>query len=133
MSERVSGEVEALLHLDLQQLREEWRGRFGSPPLFRSAGLFRLMLAWRIQAAEYGGLDPDIRKMLARKGVVEVEGRHLGVGATLRREWQGAEVVVTVTEGGFCWAGRTFHSLSAVATTIAGTKWNGPKFFGLRP
>lgn len=87
MSGRVSAEVEVLVRLDLQQLREEWRGRFGSPPLFRSASLFRIMLAWRIQAAAQGGLDPDIRKVLARKGAVEVEGRHLGVGATLRREW----------------------------------------------
>ena len=125
-------EVEALARLDLHQLREEWRGRFGPSPLFRSIELFRLMLAWRMQAAASAGLDAETRKVLARKGAVEAEGRHLGVGATLRREWQGGEVLVEVTESGFSWDGRSFRSLSAVATAIAGTKWNGPRYFGLR-
>ena len=132
MSERIATEVEALTRLDLHQLRDAWRERFGPPPLFRSTELFRLMLAWRIQAAASAGLDADTRKVLSRKGAVEAEGRHLGVGATLRREWLGNEVVVEVTEAGFSWDGRSFRSLSAVATAIAGTKWNGPRFFGLR-
>lgn len=133
MSERITTEVEALTRLDLHQLRDEWRERFGQPPLFRSTGLFRLMLAWRIQAAANAGLDSETRMVLARKGAVEAEGRHLGVGAILRREWQGAEVVVEVTEAGFRWKDQSFRSLSAAATAIAGTKWNGPRFFGLRP
>ena len=132
MSERLALKVEALARLDLHQLRDEWQQRFGPVAMFRSTELLRLMLAWRIQATALGGLDPDTRRVLARKGVVEPEGRQLGVGATLRREWQGSEVVVTVTDDGFTWDGRQFRSLSAVATAIAGSKWNGPRFFGLR-
>jgi hypothetical protein len=37
-----------------------------------------------------------------------------------------------VTADGFAWNGGTFHSLSQVAFAITGTKWNGPRFFGLR-
>ena len=85
-----------------------------------------------MQASAHGGLDPETRNALARKGTIEAEGRHLGIGATLRREWQGDEVVVTVTEQGFTWGERTFRSLSAAASAIAGSKWNGPRFFGLR-
>ena len=133
MSNRLSQEVETLERLDLHELRDEWQRRFGPVARFRSIELLRLMLAWRIQATTFGGLDPDTRKVLARKGAIEAEGRQLGVGATLRREWQGAEVVVTVVEDGFKWNGRTFRSLSAAATAIAGSKWNGPRFFGLRP
>jgi Protein of unknown function (DUF2924) len=33
---------------------------------------------------------------------------------------------------GFAWNGQTFDSLSKVALAITGTKWNGPRFFGLR-
>jgi hypothetical protein len=33
---------------------------------------------------------------------------------------------------GFAWNGRTFESLSQVAFAITRTKWNGPRFFGLR-
>jgi hypothetical protein len=132
VSERLSQDVEALERLDLHQLRDEWQRRFGPVARFRSTELLRLMLAWRIQATALGGLDPDTRKVLARTGAVEAEGRQLGVGATLRREWQGAEIVVTVVEDGFKWNGRTFRSLSAAATAVAGSKWNGPRFFGLR-
>ena len=132
MSERLASQVEALARLDLHQLRDEWQQRFGPVAMFRSTELLRLMLAWRIQATALGGLDPDTRRVLARKGVVEPEGRQLGVGATLRREWQGSEVVVTVIDDGFTWDGRQFRSLSAVASAIAGSKWNGPRFFGLR-
>jgi hypothetical protein len=132
VSERLASQVEALARLDLHQLRHEWQQRFGPVAMFRSTELLRLMLAWRIQATALGGLDPDTRKVLVRKGVVEPEGRQLGVGATLRREWQGSHVVVTVIDDGFTWDGRQFRSLSAVATAIAGSKWNGPRVFGLR-
>jgi hypothetical protein len=38
-----------------------------------------------------------------------------------------------IVTGGFAYSGRTFASLSEIASLITGTKWNGPKFFGLRP
>ena len=132
MSERLQIEVEAIKRLDLHQLRAEWERKYGPPPLFRSTNLFRLMLTWRMQAAVHGGLDPEIRAILRRKGAVAAEGKHLGIGATLRRDWQGEEVVVTVVQDGFEWRDQCFRSLSAAATAIAGSKWNGPRFFGLR-
>jgi hypothetical protein len=33
---------------------------------------------------------------------------------------------------GKAWNGQTYDSLSKVAFAITGTKWNGPRFFGLR-
>lgn len=125
-------EIAELERLDLHQLRDKWRERFGAPPTFRSTEMLRLLLAWRIQAAALGGLDRDTREALRRTGPVVAEGQDLGVGATLKRSWNGEDHVVTVLDGGFEWSGRTFKSLSAVATSIAGTKWNGPRFFGLR-
>lgn len=126
-------EVEALERLDLFEMRALWAERFGTAPRFQSVELFRLMLAWRLQAAVHGGLDPATRKALRRSGPVVAEGQDLGAGATIRRQWQGAEVVVHVGDDGFVWDGRKFRSLSAVATAITGSRWNGPKFFGLRP
>ena len=128
----LEAEVSALEGLGLHALRDKWRERFGAPPTFRSTEMLRLLLAWRIQAVALGGLDKETRAALARTGRVVAEGLDLGVGATLRRTWNGEEQVVTVVEKGFDWNGRTFRSLSAVATTIAGTRWNGPRFFGLR-
>jgi hypothetical protein len=58
--------------------------------------------------------------------------RSIKPGTLLRREWQGVMHSVTVTEGGFAWNGATYRSLSEVARAITGTRWNGPRFFGLR-
>jgi hypothetical protein len=38
---------------------------------------------------------------------------------------------VDVTEDGFVWDGVRYRSLSAIARTITGTRWSGPRFFGL--
>ena len=54
-------------------------------------------------------------------------------GTTLIREWEAREYRVTVTpEGLYALDGHLFKSLSAAARHITGTRWNGPKFFGLR-
>lgn len=37
-----------------------------------------------------------------------------------------------MTAAGFLCDGLVYASLSAAATAIAGTRWNGPRFFGLR-
>jgi hypothetical protein len=132
MMSDLEAEVASLEALDLPALRDKWRERFGAPPTFRSTEMLRLLLAWRIQALALGGLDRDTREALSRTGPVVAEGQDLGVGATFRRTWNGEEQIVTVVDKGFDWNGRTFKSLSAVATAIAGTRWNGPRFFGLR-
>jgi Protein of unknown function (DUF2924) len=124
--------VERLETLDLEALRVLWRQHGGSRLRLRSPELLRLLLAWRLQAAVHGGLDPETRRRLRRRGRVLAEGLELGVGARLRREWRGRTVEVGVEEDGFRWEERLYPSLSAAATAIAGTRWNGPRFFGLR-
>jgi hypothetical protein len=37
-----------------------------------------------------------------------------------------------VLTDGFEWEGRRYKSLSAIARSITGVRWNGPLFFGLR-
>lgn len=133
MMAHLHAELAGLETFDLHQLREKWRECFAAPPTFRSTEMLRLLLAWRIQAVALGGLDKETRDALARTGRIVAEGQDLGVGAKLRRSWNGKDHVVTVVERGFEWRGRTFKSLSAVATNISGTRWNGPRFFGLRP
>ena len=128
----LADEIEALMPLRLEGLREVWRNRYGAPPKLRSAALLRHCLAWRLQAEALGGLDRDTRRKLKRRQRVQAEGLELGIGTTLRREWRGRIVQVTVEEEGFRHGGQLFKSLSAAATAIAGTRWNGPRFFGLR-
>lgn len=124
--------VDEIGSMDLDVLREEWRQRYGTPPSLRSEPILRMLLAWRVQAEAFGGIDAETRKALGRSGPIEPEGRHLGIGAVLTRNWKGRKVTVIVEEDGFRWEDRMFASLSAAATAIAGSRWNGPRFFGLR-
>jgi hypothetical protein len=50
----------------------------------------------------------------------------------LTREWSGRMHRVAVLAEGFAWNRKTYPSLSKIAHAITGTRWNGPRFFGLR-
>ena len=53
-------------------------------------------------------------------------------GTLLTREWEGHLQRVMVLADGFSWNGKTYPSLSKVAFAITGSRWSGPRFFGLR-
>lgn len=132
MSTEIEALVEQITAMELDELRALWRRRYGAPPALRSLPIMRMQLAWRVQADAYGGLDTATRKALARKGAVEPEGKELGIGARLTRNWKGKRIEVVVEEEGFRWEGELYPSLSATARAITGIRWNGPRFFGLR-
>lgn len=128
----VAGLVAQIEHMDLEAVRGLWEKHYGAPPRLQSLPIMRMMLAWRIQAQEHGGLDKETKRALKNSGSPQAEGKHLGVGARLTRIWKGREVEVVVEEQGFRWEDDLYPSLSAAATAIAGSRWNGPRFFGLR-
>ncbi|WP_298125248.1 DUF2924 domain-containing protein [Brevundimonas sp.] len=129
---RIEAEVAHLLTLDLEGLRAVWRERYGPPPKLRSPQLLRLNLAWRLQAEAFGGLDAETKRRLRRGGAGASAADRLQPGVRLIREWKGVPHEVVVEDGGFRYDGRLFKSLSVIAREISGTRWNGPRFFGLR-
>jgi hypothetical protein len=58
--------------------------------------------------------------------------RRIKPGSVLVREWKGKSHRVTVLADGFVYDGDTYSNLSEIAVLITGTRWNGPRFFGLR-
>jgi hypothetical protein len=59
--------------------------------------------------------------------------RHgLQPGTILVREWDGEPRRVMVLDEGFAWNGTTYRSLTEIAFAMTGTRWSGPRFFGLR-
>ena len=131
MKADIEAEVQAVGHLDLDALRAEWRRRWCAHSTQRSAQILRHMMAWRIQVEALGGIDQRTRAALlsGNPGPTPV---HLDIDARLTREWRGVRYEVEVVLGGYAYAGQTYGSLSEVARVITGTRWNGPKFFGLR-
>jgi hypothetical protein len=109
---------------------------FGAvPPKGLTKDIIARMIAYRIQEEAFGGLDKDSVRLLDRlaRGEKPSElNRRLKAGTVLVREYLGERHIVTVVPDGFLWADKTYASLSVIAQAITGTKWNGPRFFGLR-
>jgi hypothetical protein len=136
-------EIARLRDLDVGALRARWHTvfRLQPPPHLPRHLLFRV-LAYRLQADQLGDLDGESQRLLDRSGCPEDAGQRavdLGrrtadvrPGTMLGREWNGRMQRVAVLAEGFAWNGKTYPSLSKVAFAITGTRWNGPKFFGLR-
>ena len=139
-------EIVRLRDLDIRALRLRWQGITGraAPPHVPKHLLFA-MLAYRLQADALGDLDAASVQLLTRAALatstsevmpltarLDQRNKELLQGAVLTREWNGHVHRVMVVEDGFAWEGRTYDSLSRVAFAITGTKWNGPRFFGLR-
>ena len=110
-----------------------------APPAAFTPDLLARGIAWRLQEKALGGLSPEARRMLGVGGKGEgVAARRrslarptLRPGNRLVRRWRGRTYVVEVTEGGLVYDGERFGSLSVIAGKITGTRWSGPKFFGL--
>jgi hypothetical protein len=145
----LSSEIAALGALDLHSLWVRWRKLFRSqaPPHLSKALLLRI-IAYRIQAKAIGDLDRDTLRFLDRlkpqrvtsgKGPAQVPAvpavpapRGVKPGTIFVREHEGVVHQVMTMEKGFAWNGTSYRSLSEIARAITGTRWSGPRFFGLR-
>jgi hypothetical protein len=136
-------EIARLRELDVGDLQSRWRTVFRrrpSPHLPRHL-LFRV-LAYRLQAHRLGDLDGESRRLLDGSESPEDAGKRavdpnrltadVRPGTMLAREWNGRMHRIAVLADGFAWNGNTYASLSKIALAITGTRWNGPRFFGLR-
>lgn len=153
--EAVEREIAALDTLDTKALQQKWSVLYErDPPARIRAGLLRLGIAYRLQEKAFGGLKPKtirhLQKLAAELRAARataqtqvdadipvrpsvVQALTLTPGTRLMREWNGSTEVVDVIADGLVWRGTTYRTLSAVAVAITGTKWSGPKFFGLTP
>jgi len=149
----VSQQLADLAHLDLDDLRRRWRRLNGRPaPEHLPRHLLVRLIAYRIQAEMFGDLDSKSIKLLRElaqqqakrrggaSGAPTLESlnlssrgaRSLAPGTVIGREHGGTMHHITVLTDGFVWNGTTYRSLSEVAYAITGTRWNGPRFFGLK-
>lgn len=133
-------QVERVTALETEGLRERWTALFDLEPAARlSRDLLIRGIAFRLQEQAYGGLSKSATRQLARhakeirgSGAVNVtSGAVAKVGTKLICEWKGRIHEVTVLGDAFSWGGKQYGSLSEIARAITGTRWSGPRFFGL--
>jgi hypothetical protein len=142
----VEDEIAHLRGLDLKGLRARWQSVLQRPaPAHLPRHLLFAIIAYRIQADRIGDLDHETKLVLDRTDAKDTgatmsarlvsfdqKRTELIPGTVLVREWDRQSQRVMVMADGFAWNGGTYDSLSKVAFAITGTKWNGPRFFGLR-
>jgi len=142
----IPDEIAHLRGLDLKGLRSRWQSVFQSLPADHlPRHLLFAIIAYRIQADRLGDLDHETKQILDRTDAKDTgttmstrlvsfdqKRTELTPGTVLVRKWERQSQRVMVMADGFAWNGQTYDSLSKVAFAITGTKWNGPRFFGMR-
>ena len=146
--------VDHIPALSRGDLIDKWSEHYGSPPPKAiSTRLLVYAITYAVQIECHGGLSRRSEKELLRLAG-SAGPRHQSQpsggnpisahknssarprtaprqGTRFVREWNGKSHVVEVVGKGFVWQGKTYRSLSAIASTITGTRWSGPRFFGL--
>jgi hypothetical protein len=138
--ETMAAELLNLSRCSIHDLRARWRELFcDGPPRAFGPDLLRRSIAQKLQENTYGGLDRATAQLLNQliaqsaknNGKIAIP-RRIKPGAVLVREWKGASHRVTVAAEGYVYQEQPYSNLSEIARFITGTRWNGPRFFGLR-
>jgi hypothetical protein len=142
-------QVEQLRTAPMASVSEKYRALFGEEPRSKHRESLVRRIAWRMQAESEGGLserarqralamarDADLRRLPPRDAAAMLnnsrwDSRIPRPGAMLKRDFRGRNIAVKVLVDGFEYDGKRYSSLSAIATEVTGTRWNGLAFFGL--
>ncbi len=136
----LKSQLARLTDLERAQLQNLWRGLYGSdPPEQMSQPLLTQAVAHRLQVKALGGLNFSPRRALVRtaeekasKPATLAAWQGIDTGMVLVRVWRGETHQVTTLKEGVQYRGRRYGSLSEVAREITGSRWSGPRFFGLK-
>ena len=153
MNEAVKAEIEKLRELEVNDLIVRYQEVFGEDTESTSHPHLLRRIAWKLQARVEGDLterarqraaeliaDADLRLNTRRKpghradpplSGLNRDGRLPKAGTVIERDFQGRLISAKVLEAGFEHEGRKYDSLSAIAYTVSGTRWNGFDFFRL--
>lgn len=159
MSIDIEAQIAALQQMTVTQLKQRYGEVTGEQARSGNKAWLIKRIAWRIQANAFGDLserarrramelanDADIRlkapppkKSLPPTAApiqaavsTNADPRAPIPGTDLVRKYKGRTYTVKVRQDGFQYGDEIFTSLSAVATRITGSHWNGYLFFGLK-
>jgi len=149
MNTSLEDQIEKLRKLPAIALQAKYLELFGEESRSGNRQFLFRRVAWRLQALAEGDLserarararelanDADLRVQpgkvsLAAPMSVGVDRRLPPAGTILRRSFKGRNLEVKILDDGFEFEGRRYQSLSAIASEVAGSRWNGFAFFAL--
>ena len=115
---------------------------FDENPEIMSRKYMITKLSCKIRELAYGGLDVEAKNKIRNcakevtkeKTVTAKKTRKFSpiIGTKITKEHGDKIHEVLVVNDGFSYEGTVYTSLSAIATKITGTRWNGLKFFGVK-
>ena len=128
----------------LEKLREDWEKCWNlKPHKSISRQMLEASLEFKqnrqkgigINAIEQMNLDRmvfEYRQSGKLASINKTDELNVKIGTRMIRVFNGQRHCVTVVENGFEHEGNIYKSLSAIASKIAGTRWNGWVFFGIK-
>lgn len=142
MSQRCDALVATIAAMPAPEVAAYWELERGVPAPAISPSLLARDLTHDLQVAAHGGLDRRLARHLQRlcrdaevadvTRLSEPPPSGPSAGAQLLREWNGKTYRVIVSDdGGYLYDGERYRSLSVIARTITGTRWSGPRIFGV--
>lgn len=118
-----------------EELLDIWQSAYRKPaPKGISRRILELAAAYHIQEKAYGGLPQNIKLKLKRYSCAQpptAKSRDIADGTVFVREWNGVLHRVEAIDGKYMWSEKLYSSLSEIARMITGTRWSGPRFFGV--
>ena len=134
-------ELDAIPKMSALELADRWQalGR-GVAPRVPMRVLQRLY-AQLLQEQAFGGLSTEGLEELAAVAAKAGKSKAptpppprqvmLTAGTRLVREWNGRTISVDVQGESYIWNDQHYGSLSEIARAVTGTRWSGPRFFGV--
>lgn len=126
----------------LVELRQKWKEAWGIEPHAKiGRTMLEKSLSYKLHELHSGGLPEEIEERLRQ--LIKSYKRNsdcfdqykpaLKPGTRLVRNWNGSRYsVLTLKNGEYEYLGKTYSSLSQIASEITGTRWNGWVFFGFK-
>lgn len=131
----------AIPKMSVSELTYRWEalGRGAAPRV--PLRVLQRLYAQLLQEQAFGGLSAEALKELAAVAAKAGKGNAptpppprqvmLTAGTRLVREWNGRTISVDVQGESYVWNDQHYGSLSEIARAVTGTRWSGPRFFGV--
>lgn len=139
----LEAELAAIPNMSSVELADRWqaldRGAAPRVPL----RLLQRLYAQFLQEQALGGLSAEALEELVAVAAKTAKSKApapppppprqvmLTAGTRLVREWNGRTISVDVQGESYVWNDQHYGSLSEIARAVTGTRWSGPRFFGI--